>query len=73
MEGFMEEILVRCIIKFKFKRFYIAKGYDRNWYIVVKNSLSNYFKVGGDYSFYANVSKGVVFRKANPVEVSLSA
>lgn len=69
----MEDILVRCVIKFKFKGFFIAKGYDRNWYIVNKNKLSTYFKVGGDYSFYANVSKGIIFRKVVPVEARLSA
>lgn len=69
----MEEVLIRCVVKLKFKKFYIAKDYNKNWYIIHKNKLSTYFKVGGDYSFYANLSKGVLFRRATPVEVSLYA
>lgn len=69
----MEDVLIRCIMKYEFKRFFLGKGFDRKWYIIYKNELNTYFKVGNDYNFFANVSKGFLFRKAIPVEVSLSA
>lgn len=69
----MEEVLIRCIVKYEFKKFFIGKDFNKNWYIIYKNKLNTYFKVGEDYNFFANVSKGFLFRKAVPVEVSLYA
>lgn len=60
-------MLFRCIIKLKFKNFYIGKTYNKKWYLIINNSHSSYFKKGADYNFYAKKSKSVILDKLLPI------
>lgn len=67
----MEDVLLRCVIKFSFRKKFIGKDYNNRWYIIQKNSLSKNFKVGCDYNFYANIERGRFFRIATPVNIEV--
>lgn len=47
-------MLVRCILIYEFKNYFIGKTYRGKYYLVKKNEFDRYFKKGGDYSFFCD-------------------
>lgn len=60
-------MLVRCIIKFEIRNYYIAKSYMGEWYLIKKNELNKYFKRGEDYNFYCKMIKSFLIDKLIPI------
>jgi len=63
--------MINCVIKYELSKFFLGKDLNNDWYMISKNKLNTSFKVGKDYGFFTNVTKGFVFRKVVPVEVKL--
>lgn len=60
-------MLIRCVIKFEFKKFFIGRMYSKKWIIVVKNEYNNHFKVGEDYNFFVEKKEGMFLDCVIPV------
>lgn len=61
-------MLIRCILKFETKKFFIGKTYSNRWYVIVKNQFNNHFKKGNDYNFFVDVEEGFLFDKLIPID-----
>lgn len=63
-------MLFRCVLKFETKRFFLGKTYSRKnkWFIIVKNENTKFFRKGEDLSFFANMSKGFLINKLEPLK-----
>lgn len=57
----------RCIIKSIRNKYYIAKDYNGNKFIIEKNSHIRECKVGEDFYFYARRVKGIIRDKLIPI------
>lgn len=60
-------MLIRCIMKFEFNKFFLAKDYSKRWFIVLKNEYNSHFKKERDYYFFAEKKEGIIIDTLVPL------
>ena len=60
-------MLIRCIIKYETKKFFMGKTFYNKWFMIAKNDYSKHFKVGSDFNFFAERSKWFIFNLLTPL------